>query len=400
MKRLKVRNFKSFVDLDVEFKKFNVLVGANASGKSNFAQIFKFVKDVRGGLADALAMQGGAECMLNFGGGNRMSVELEIGFPREPRISGIPNLQYQLRNTRARWNFQLEMGKRSGFKILSDAWRFYATAVKKQEKIDGVLGVKSENGNVSLEPDFPKDVIDKNMLGIYKTKMPKGRSILESHAVIDHAFPWAGRFFDELETYNFSPELSKRPSAIGGRIGLESDGSNLPIVLRGIMSNPEKKRKFVNLASYVLPFVKSFGVKSVAGKSLMFMIEERYSEGRELPAYLASDGTANSMALIVALHFGDARFAVIEEPERSVHPALLSGMVHIMKDAASNRQIIVTTHSPEIVRQAGIDSLLLVSRRDSGVSSITRPSEEREVRSFLESEMDIGEMHVQGLLGD
>lgn len=400
LKRLKIRNFKSFVDLDVEFKKFNVLVGANAAGKSNFAQIFKFMKDVRGGLADALAMQGGAEYMLNFDGGNRMSIELEIDFPHNPKISSLPNLQCQLYNTRAKWNFELEMGKRTGFKILSDAWRFYTTGVRKQNRVDGALDVKSENGKISLEPDFSKDVIAEKTLSVYKTKIPKDKSILESHVIIDHLFPWVGRFFDELETYNFSPNLSKRPSAIGGRIGLEPDGSNLPIVLRGIVSNSEKKRKFVNLASYVLPFVKSFGVKNIAGKSLMFMIEERYSEGRELPADLASDGTASAMALIVALHFQDARLAVIEEPERHVHPALLSGMVHIMKDASSNKQVVVTTHSPEIVRQSGIENLLLISRPDSGSSRITRPSEEREVQSFLESEMDIGEMHVQGLLGD
>ncbi len=100
LKRLKIRNFKSFADLDVEFKEFNVLVGANAAGKSNFAQIFKFVKDVRGGLADALAMQGGAEYVLNFDGGSRMSMELEIDFPHNPKISSLPNPRRQLYNTR------------------------------------------------------------------------------------------------------------------------------------------------------------------------------------------------------------------------------------------------------------------------------------------------------------
>lgn len=406
LKRLKVRNFKSFVDLDVEFKEFNVLVGSNASGKSNFGQIFQFLKDMRGGLADALAMQGGIEYVRNFNGGNRMSIELDIDFPAIRLPRNLSNPQYLLYNTHVKWNFEIEMGQRSGFKILSDAWRFYITGTNKKERIDGILNIKSENGKLFVEPDFPIDIVAKKPLNLYKTlygyrlKAAKNTSILESHIVADVMFPWVGYFFNQLEIYDFAPKLAKRPSAIGGRLGLETDGSNLPLVLRDILSNAEKKRKFNNLTSDILPFVKSLGVKSTVDKSLVFMTEESYSKGRHLPAALVSDGTTNAVALVVALHFEDAQLAVIEEPERSVHPALLSGMVDMMKDASSNKQIIITTHSPEIVRQSGIDRLLLIRRGDSGSSLITRPSEEREVQSFLESEMDIGEMHVQRLLGD
>ena len=46
LRRLRVRNFKSFADLDVELEDFNVLVGYTASGKSNFVQIFRFLRVV------------------------------------------------------------------------------------------------------------------------------------------------------------------------------------------------------------------------------------------------------------------------------------------------------------------------------------------------------------------
>ena len=414
LKRLKVHNFKSFVDLDVEFKEFNVLVGSNASGKSNFGQIFQFLKDMRGGLADALAIQGGIEYVRNFNGDNRMSIELEIDFPEIPLPGNLSSPQYVLHNTHVKWSFEIEMGQRSGFKVLSDAWRFYITGTGKKGRIDGtskgridgILNIKSENGKLFFEPDFPIDIVPKKRLELYRTvygygsKTAKNKSILESHIIADIMFPWVGYFFSQLEIYDFAPKLAKRPSAIGGRLGLETDGSNLPLVLRDILSNAEKRRQFNNLTSDILPFVKSLGVKSTVDKSLVFMTEESYSKGRHLPAALVSDGTTNAVALVVALHFEDAQLAVIEEPERSVHPALLSGMVDMMKDASSNKQIIITTHSPEIVRQSGIDRLLLIRRGDSGSSLITRPSEEREVQSFLESEMDIGEMHVQRLLGD
>ena len=57
LKHLKVENFKSFKNLDLTFKQFNVVIGANASGKSNFVQIFNFLKDIREhGLDSALSL--------------------------------------------------------------------------------------------------------------------------------------------------------------------------------------------------------------------------------------------------------------------------------------------------------------------------------------------------------
>ncbi|KLO21563.1 hypothetical protein X275_08740 [Marinitoga sp. 1197] len=46
IKKLKVKNFKSFNELEVELKNFNVLIGANAAGKSNFIHIFEFLRDI------------------------------------------------------------------------------------------------------------------------------------------------------------------------------------------------------------------------------------------------------------------------------------------------------------------------------------------------------------------
>ena len=44
LERIKVQNFKSFKSLDIPLDKFNVVIGANASGKSNFAQVFQVPK--------------------------------------------------------------------------------------------------------------------------------------------------------------------------------------------------------------------------------------------------------------------------------------------------------------------------------------------------------------------
>ena len=67
IKRIEVKNFKSFKDLRVDLGRFNVLIGANASGKSNFVSIFRFLRDiVIWGLDNAVSLQGGVEYIRNI----------------------------------------------------------------------------------------------------------------------------------------------------------------------------------------------------------------------------------------------------------------------------------------------------------------------------------------------
>jgi len=81
IKKIRVKNFKSFRDLEVELGNFNVLIGANASGKSNFVQIFKFLRDIMvSGLENAVSMAGDIEYLrnLNIGSSNNIKIEVNI----------------------------------------------------------------------------------------------------------------------------------------------------------------------------------------------------------------------------------------------------------------------------------------------------------------------------------
>jgi predicted ATPase len=89
---------------------------------------------------------------------------------------------------------------------------------------------------------------------------------------------------------------------------------------------------------------------------------------------------------------------IIEEPERNIHPYLISRVVEMMKEASQKKQIIVTTHNPEIIRHADLESILLISRDKEGFSTISRPSEKEEVKTFLDNEIGIEELYIQDLL--
>jgi predicted ATPase len=128
-------------------------------------------------------------------------------------------------------------------------------------------------------------------------------------------------------------------------------------------------------------------------------LRELYNSNRYMPAPFISDGTINLINMIVALYFEDKAFVIIEEPERSIHPALISKVIEMMKDASRKKQIILSTHNPEIVKAAGPHDIYLISRSEDGFSSVSRPYEKEEVRTFLENDIKIEDLYTKDLLG-
>ena len=79
IKKVKITNFRSFKEAEVHLGAFNVLIGANASGKSNFVQLFRFLRDIRKeGLDNAISLQSGVEYLRNINIGNSQKLSIEI----------------------------------------------------------------------------------------------------------------------------------------------------------------------------------------------------------------------------------------------------------------------------------------------------------------------------------
>ncbi|RLL89265.1 hypothetical protein CN13_06330, partial [Petrotoga sp. HKA.pet.4.5] len=124
IKRIRVRNFKSFKDLEVELGKFNVLIGANASGKSNFIRIFEFLRDiVKHGLDNAISMQGGSEYLRNISIGSSEDFSLEVVSDQRSRelIRLEEKGSSEMKTYETIYKFTINFNKTgSEFKILED----------------------------------------------------------------------------------------------------------------------------------------------------------------------------------------------------------------------------------------------------------------------------------------
>src|SRR3970282_716904 len=99
IEKIKITNFKSFQESEITLSKLNVLIGANASGKSNFIQIFKFLRDVANyGLDNAISLQGGVEYLRNISIGSSTNFSLEVVFDIKQEL--FPMLPRYMRSDR------------------------------------------------------------------------------------------------------------------------------------------------------------------------------------------------------------------------------------------------------------------------------------------------------------
>jgi predicted ATPase len=113
---------------------------------------------------------------------------------------------------------------------------------------------------------------------------------------------------------------------------------------------------------------------------------------------MISDGTSNILSLIISLFFTNSSLTLIEEPERNLHPKILSRLVHLMEDASNKKQIITTTHNAEILKHMPIENILFISRDDDGFSTITKPANNKDVQMFLDEEIGIEDLFTDDLL--
>lgn len=348
--RIKVSNFKSFDELEVDLRPLNIVVGGNAAGKSNFLEIFRFLRDLDlYGLENAVSLQGGMKYLGNIRSSSKKPVSIKIS-ATNPISEGEKEIFYQI-------SFRKKSDSQSEIELIEEKARL----------------------------PYSDDEIDLPLQG--EDKLSRPDKILSAI------------WIPSVSIFDFEPKLAKRAATITGKADLESDGNNLAIVLRNILQDDDRRETFVRLLKDALPFVDHLKVDRFADRSLLIALKERYSDQSYLPASFLSDGTIHLTALILALYFDKAPVTIIEEPERNIHPHLISKVVGMMKDASRNKQIIATTHNPEVVKNADLEDLLLVHRDEEGFSRISRPAESEELKVFLENDLGVDELYVQDLLG-
>ena len=72
--------------------------------------------------------------------------------------------------------------------------------------------------------------------------------------------------------------------------------------------------------------------------------------------------------------------------------------MELIKDSSIAKQIIITTHSPEIIKNVNIKNIILIKRDNEGNSFIVRPSTAKDLQVFLQQNIGISELFADGFL--
>ena len=414
--KLTVENFKSFDKLEVELRPFNIVVGSNASGKSNFLDVFRFLRDIEASsLENAIGIRGGSKALRNvyLEKNQPLCILVETDDVQRHLVSVQADGAVGIRTDRTTYDLTIRFNdSEAGFEVASENLTENFT----------IFELGSPDGQIGTElhvwrPRFlsrsrldPRVTSEWASLGTGRTvyfredstikcrvELPEGlpftehdlhhlhggstmlsdpqRVMLErSHRTL--ALYGAAPSLASISAYDFDPRKAQLAVPPTGSRELDASAENLPVVLRDILRRPEAKKRLISLVSVLLPFVHDLDVDEFGFGQLITMLTERFSDkSHRLAAAFASDGTIACLALVVALYFQESAVAVFEEPDKHVHPHLASRVMQMMNEVTDDTQVIVTTHNPELLRHANLEDILLVTRDPDGHSQITRPAD-------------------------
>lgn len=423
IKKIRVSNFKSFNDVTIEFGKINVLVGANASGKSNTVGIFRFIDQVIDfGLESAVSLSGGLDYLLNASIGRTKPMQLEFSIAcAENRWVLIVDKKrsINLLLTGFDYSFEITPHKRGGgYNITKDVLvmkycqtdmpesksesegavycdeKTYAIEYK---KLSGKLSYKVlENKTDYADSRELNEGIDSQFLA-RRINVSKDKNELIINKIALFMPPVFSNF---IRIFDFDPKLMKRSCSLSSIKMLEEDGSNIASVLQPILKSTMKRKRLTDLVSDCLPFVQQIDTENNFDKSITYKFKEKYTS-KTFYANFLSDGSASILAIVIALYFErNIGIVILEEPERNLHPGLMGKIMMMAKESSKSKQVIITTHTPEMIRCADIDSILLAKRCEKGFTHIEKPSESPVVQEFIKNEIGLGDLFLQNLLGD
>ncbi|WP_105431731.1 AAA family ATPase [Neorhizobium sp. T6_25] len=348
--KLHLQNWRNFKSADATLRDVTYVLGINASGKSNFLDVFRFLRDVAkstgGGLQKAVSDRGTLKKLRCL----RARTNPEIGL--EIEISNSADDAFPI------WKYKLSFNTEG-----KGAHRLLIVE-EVVTKYDG-----EGNEEVLIKRPDKQDRADSERLT--QTALEQ----IQANA----QFRELAEFFGATNYLHVVPQLLKFGDLIGGR-KLEDDPFGQGFMERiARTSEATRKRRLARIEKVlkeVIPQVEQldFVRDEISGTP---HLEVRYIHHRPRGAIQRedqfSDGTLRLISLFWLLLDGTS-LLLLEEPELSLNEEIVAQLPRLIekvqKSTKKKRQIIVTTHSKSLLGNAGIDgrSLLILQPSNEGTA--------------------------------
>jgi hypothetical protein len=162
---------------------------------------------------------------------------------------------------------------------------------------------------------------------------------------------------------------------------LKRDGSNAAAVLKTLREDPsgtDRYERLCRLLSKVVEGIRKVEYRAIGQKeTLQFKQDVGLKEPWSFDALNMSDGTLRVLGLLlVVFQPGHHSVIAIEEPEATVHPGAAELIVQVLMDSAHERQVLLTTHSPDILdHKELLDDQIRVVKMERGQTLIAPVSQ-------------------------
>ena len=411
---LRLVDFKNFADETLRVGPFTVIVGANASGKSNIRDAFRFLHGIGRGytLADILGGRWGPTS----------------GESQWQSVRGAPNEVGRVADTEPGTRFALEVRLQLG----DASWRYYIEVSRVAGDAGGFRVAREELSIEDWEPVYtsktdygdPLTQDDETHLWLRMAKtggqkklghsvavrsgQPALTQIREHRGLAKSHKDNAQMVIDALASMRFLdmiPDRMRKPS-FPGQTTLGDGGENLPTVLRGICTDPKRRKTLIDWVRALTPMDVDdfqFPPDPVTGLVQLVVLEKG---GRTCSAYSASDGTLRFLAMLAALLADDpTKFYFFEEIDNGIHPArqwLLLALIE-KQTATGSTQVVTTTHSPGLltsVNDCTFRHTSLVCRPEAATDAIIRSVAELPNAGNLRTSQGLGRLLMGGWMED
>ncbi|GBC85533.1 hypothetical protein HRbin11_01983 [bacterium HR11] len=419
--RVEVLSYKCLRYISQSLRRFQVLIGPNASGKSTFLDVLTFLRDLLWqGVEPAVRERARQlEELLWRREGNAFELAIDMRLPeglterlKDPKDSAhYPYVRYEVR-----------VGRREDGSIgllAENFWLLKESAVHSKGEPKRQL------------PLFPQDLLPPPTIMIEPGKhtppgwrkimmrTPEGRVYIRSETT-DWNFPlrppsgkaglmavpeeedrfgatvWTRRVLSEgIQLLQLNSRLMRSPCSPDAPVSFQPDGSNLPILLQRL--GQDRLQHWVDHVRTVLPDIKTIRVAEREEDRHRY-IEVEFCSGLKLPSWLLSDGTLRFFALTLLAYLPEAdRIYLIEEPENGIHPRAAEAVYQSLSSAYAG-QVLCATHSPVFLNLAEPKDLLCFARTESGATDIVSGDRHPRLQEWRR-EVSLGDLLASGILG-